>query len=537
MKLISPLLFIIILSVHSFAQQITLIPMPYQLVQKEGSFLLNSKTVIIAEHPKLQKLTWYLKNELLNTTKLGLTTADKAENNTIYLILNTKKVAKTNAEAYILNVTIDKISIEATTENGLFNGISTLLQLVSTTKVSNKSYPLPALNINDEPAYAWRGLMLDESRSFYGKEKVKSILDWMAFYKLNRFHWHLTDEPAWRLEIKKYPKLTLVGGIGTYLNPNVPAQYYTQSDIRDIVAYAAERFITVIPEIDMPGHATAANMAYPEYSGGGSKAHPEFTFNPGKEGTYQYLSNIVKETNVLFPSAMIHLGGDEVSYGNEKWKTDPLITSLKQKENLKDDKAVERYFMKRMADSVYQMNAKVLVWDEMAEAGLPKDQTIIFWWRHDQPNQLKKALDNQYQTVLCPRLPLYFDFVQDSTHQYGRKWSKLYNPIQQVYNFDPTQLISNPAQNKLILGLQANLWTETAPTLQRLDYLLFPRLGALAEAAWTKSAQKNTESFMQRIKFHLPLYNQAGLYYYDPFAPLLHPEPVTERKQPLSYID
>src|SRR5690606_13307445 len=168
---------------------------------------------------------------------------------------------------------------------------------------------IPAWEITDQPRYAWRGLMLDESRHFFGKEKVKSILDWMAFYKLNRFHWHLTDEPAWRLEIKKYPLLTLIGGIGSFTDGAAPAAYYTQQQIHEIVAYAAERNITVIPEIDMPGHATAANRAYPEYSGGGTEAHPHFTFNPGKEDTYAYLTDILRETNALFPSQLLHLGG------------------------------------------------------------------------------------------------------------------------------------------------------------------------------------------------------------------------------------
>jgi hexosaminidase len=536
MKLFLNLL-LVFFSANAIAQQpISLIPMPNNLVQKEGSFVLNNTTVIVA-NPKLQKLSWYLSNELLTQSKLSLTTVNQTEKPGIYLLLIDKRKNKANEEAYTLDIANSKVIISSTTENGLFNGIVTFLQLVRTTKAKNKQLSIPNLSITDEPAYAWRGLMLDESRAFYGKEKVKAILDWMAFYKLNRFHWHLTDEPAWRLEIKQYPKLTLVGGIGNYLNPNAPAQYYTQSDIKEIVSYAAERFIVVIPEVDMPGHATAANMAYPAYSGGGSKAHPEFTFHPGKESTYQYLTNIVKETNVLFPSGLIHLGGDEVSYGNEKWKTDPEVISLKQRENLKDDKAVETYFMKRMADSVYQMNAKVLVWDEMVEAGLAPDRTIMFWWRHDQPKQLKTALDNKYQTVLCPRLPLYFDFVQDSTHQYGRKWGKLFNPIQQVYNFDPSKLVENATQAKYILGLQGNLWTETAPTAQRLDYLVFPRISALAEAAWTTTANKNTAAFMERIKTHLPLYKQAGLYYFDPFTPLRNPEPVTERKQPQNYVD
>ncbi|HTM98465.1 MAG TPA: beta-N-acetylhexosaminidase, partial [Pedobacter sp.] len=359
MKLFYQLLFVLI-SCNAVAQQ-QLIPMPNSLEQKEGNFSLNQTTVIVAPQ-QLQKLSWYLRNELQTFGKLSLTAVNQSEKPGIYLSLTNRGKNKVNDEAYTLHVTSNKVTIAANTEAGLFYGITTFLQLVRTAKATNKTLLIPALVISDQPAYAWRGLMLDESRAFYGKEKVKAILDWMAFYKLNRFHWHLTDEPGWRLEIKRYPRLSLVGGIGDYFNPNAPAQYYTQNEIKEIVSYAADRYITVIPEIDMPGHATAANMAYPEHSGGGSKAHPEFTFNPGKENTYQYLTNIVKETNVLFPAGLIHLGGDEVSYGNEKWKIDPAIAELKKRESLADDKAVERYFMKRMADSVYQMNSKVLVW-------------------------------------------------------------------------------------------------------------------------------------------------------------------------------
>lgn len=524
-----------LLSFNALAQQtVSIIPKPNQIVQKEGSFILNGKTAIVAEQ-NLKKLSWYLTNELLKHNKLSLNTLRQSQEHGIYLSLDPKY--KIGGESYTLEVKADKITIKSATEHGLFNGIVSFLQLARTAKPTKKSFSIPALMITDQPAYGWRGFMLDESRFFFGVEKVKSILDWMAFYKLNRFHWHLTDEPAWRIAINKYPRLGLVGGIGNYLNPNAPAQYYSQDQINEIVRYAADRFITVIPEIDMPGHATAANMAYPEYSGGGSKAHPEFTFNPGKEATYQYLTDILKETNVMFPAEMIHLGGDEVSYGNEKWKTDPAITALKQSAGLADDKAVEKYFMKRMADSVFRMNAKVLVWDEMADAGLPEDKTVIFWWRHDQPKQLKIALNNKYQVVLCPRLPLYFDFVQDSAHQYGRKWGKLYNPIQQVYDFDAQQFLESPSQNAQLLGIQANLWTETVPTTQRLDYLLFPRISALAEAAWTSTANKNGEDYLNRMKNHLSLYKQANLYYFDPFNPLIHPEPVAERKQALSYID
>lgn len=183
----------------------------------------------------------------------------------------------------------------------------------------------------------------------------------------------------WQINIKQYPFLTLVGGVGSYTNPLTPAQYYRQEEIREIVAYAAERFIAVIPEIDMPGHATAANRAYPQFSGGGTKDHPDFTFHPAKEGTYQYLTNILKETNVLFPSNMLHLGGDEVSFGSEAWNADTGIQKMKSTYNYKTNKEVETHFMRRMADSVYHMGAKLVVWDEMADAGLPKDKTIQYW--------------------------------------------------------------------------------------------------------------------------------------------------------------
>lgn len=517
------------------AQQLSLVPMPNDVkIGANDFFPLSQGTVIVADD---QKLSWYLQKELLEHTRLSLTKVDKSTKSGIYLILNTKNKSKAIDEAYHLTVSRNKVTIEANTSEGLFYGVTTFLQLVRTAQQKNNAVLIQTLTIADKPAYAWRGLMLDESRSFFGKEKVKSILDWMAFYKLNRFHWHLTDESGWRLEIKKYPLLTLIGGLGNQLDPNAPAKYYTQSDIQEIVSYAAERFITVIPEIDMPGHATAANRAYPQYSGGGTAAHPEFTFNPGIEGTYTYLSDILKETNVLFPSGLIHLGGDEVSYGSEKWKTNADILKLREREKLTNEVAVERYFMKRMADSVYQLNAKVLAWDEMVDADLPKDKTIIFWWRHDKPVQLQNALSKGYQTVLCPRLPLYFDFVQDSTHRYGRKWSKLYNPLEAVYNFDAKSFTNQEKQKTLILGIQANIWTETVPTIQRLDYLMYPRIAALAEAAWGNSSDKNFDEFMKRMKSHLNLYQEANLYYYSPLAPLFHPEPVVNKKKPFVYID
>ncbi|WP_316835267.1 beta-N-acetylhexosaminidase [Pedobacter nutrimenti] len=532
------LLYATCLQAQNYAKDSTvpgLIPMPDQFQPGRGVFRFSNETPVILNNASADKIAWYLKTEVLKTTGIALRNGEKTMGPGIFLNLKYKK--SDLEESYHLIIETNQIVIQASSEKGLFYGVVSFLQILRTAKIKHGIAEISGCKIADAPAYAWRGLMLDESRHFFGKEKVKEILDWMAFYKLNRLHWHLTDEPAWRLEIKKYPNLSLIGGIGNYLNENAPAKYYSQEDIKEIIAYAAERFIEIIPEIDMPGHATAANRAYPEYSGGGTPEHPEFTFNPGLEKTYGYLTDILKETSVLFPSKMIHLGGDEVSFGNEKWKSNTDIISLMRAKNLKDVKEVEDYFMKRMADSVFHLNSKLLVWDEMANAGLPTEKTIMFWWRHDQPRQLRTLMEKGYKTVLCPRLPLYFDFVQDSTHRYGRKWNKLYSPMEDVYNFNAAGFVGKAQELNLIEGIQGNLWTETVPDQMRLDFLLFPRLAALAESAWTKQKNKNLEAFKSRLKSHINLYNQAGLYYYDPFQPGQHPETPVKRKKPLNYKD
>ncbi|WP_233602848.1 beta-N-acetylhexosaminidase [Pedobacter sp. KBW06] len=501
------------------------IPAPVTAAKTDARFVLNSNTPIIAGDVVFKPIAQYLQEELLKTQQMTLSMQPATGGPAIRFVLSSKK--KMPAGAYSLEINRDGVTIAAKESTGAFYAAVSLLQVIRQSKRTKAGLlTLTGWKIEDEPGYGWRGFMLDESRHFFGMEKLKSILDWMAFYKLNKLHWHLTDEPAWRIEIKRYPKLALVGGIGNYVDEFAPAQYYTQEQIKEVVAYAAARFITVIPEIDMPGHATAANKAYPEFSGGGTPGHPEFTFNPGKEATYTYLSNILKETNVLFPSAMVHLGGDEVSYGNQKWAVDPEILSLMKDKNLAGTKEVETYFMKRMADSLFRMNAKLLVWDEMTDAGLPKDKTIIFWWRQDKPEVLKSALNKGYETVLCPRLPLYFDFVQDSTHRYGRKWNKTYNALENVYAFSGEDYQSQALHKNQILGIQANLWTETVQTEQRLDYLLFPRITALAEAAWSVGRKKDFPQFMERLKGHLALYEADGIYYYDPFQSRKYPEPV-----------
>lgn len=491
-----------------------IIPLPQSSQKVDAKFQMKDHLKIYFDNQYANEAHYLQKQifDLLGTTSSFESDANKAD---IQLIHKAQSNSATGA--YSINMSSTSITLSSAHDDGILYAISSLLQMFAA-----DDSQIDCWNIQDYPLHQWRGFMLDESRHFFGKEKVKQILNYMALYKLNRFHWHLTDEPGWRIEIKKYPMLTYTGGVGTYTNHNAPPQYYTQNDIKEIVRYAAERKIQVIPEIDMPGHARAANRAYPQYSGGGSERNPEFTFDPGNEDTYQFLTNILKEINVLFPSNMIHLGGDEVHYGNEQWNHNQGIKKLMERENLKDLPEVEKYFMVRMADSLYAMNNTFLAWDEMADISLPTDQTIIFWWRHDRQDQLNKALSKNYPVVLCPRIPMYFDFVQNDEHKVGRRWGKDFSPLELVYNFSTNQLVDDKYSNQ-VLGFQANLWTETVQTEQRLDFMIFPRLSALSEAAWGQN--NDYQDYLKRLENHLPLYRKDNLYFFNPITSSENAEP------------
>lgn len=516
------ILLILLTGTGTFAQQVPIIPLPNKYLKLDGTFTLSGNTPIITDDEAFRSQANFLQQEMLKTIDLNL---NLQKNSVVPSIVLSKLKSSGDAPgAYRLMITGKQIRISAASEEGLFYGINSLMQLVRQAALKGKPVVVNSWDIRDQPKYSWRGLMLDESRHFFGKETVKFLLDWMAFYKLNRFHWHLSDEPGWRMEIKKYPKLALVGGIGNFTDPFAPAKYYTQEDIKEIIAYARERFIMVIPEIDMPGHAGASNKAYPQFSGGGSEMYPDFTFNPAKKEVYDYLSDILKETNSLFPSDMIHLGGDEVHFGNENWNKDADVQQLMKEKKMPDLKAVEQYFIQRMADSLAKMNNKVLLWDEAVGSSLSPENTIIFWWRHDKPEQLKLALSKNFPVVLTPRLPFYFDFVQDSTHRVGRRWQGGFNTLKNVYNFSPASYY-RPDQAPLILGIQAAIWTERISNPDKLDHMLFPRISALAETGWTDEKHKDYNAFEERVKSHMELYRKGKIYFYNQFIPLENPEP------------
>lgn len=445
-------------------------------------------------------------------------------------------------EGYLLMVRPHGIRVYAAEASGHFYGLQTLAQLVEgAPRCEEGVVTLAAMDIRDEPRFGYRGFMLDESRHFSGMEAVKRLLDGMARLKMNRFHWHLTDSPGWRIEIKAFPKLTTVGGRGaeTDVRDDAPAQYYTQDQIRGILAYAAARHIVVIPEIDMPGHADAAVKAYPEHGGGGylqrgsTVKWPNFTFNPAREETLAFLDTILAEVAGLFPEAgIIHFGGDEVHFGWHHWPELPEVQALKEREGFTELAEVEAWFNRRMAGVINDLGFKTGGWDEITGRDLPIDKTVIYWWRHDRRDVLGRALERGYPVVLCPRRPAYFDFVQHDSHQVGRRWGG-YNPLADVHVF-PDCLGLDWEEASTVLGVQACLWTEVTVSQARRDFMTWPRLIAMAEAGWTNAGRKDFACFEERLRPWLGWLDSRGIGYFDPFE---GSEEVTDEGVAVEYLD
>ncbi|MCK3685590.1 beta-N-acetylhexosaminidase [Maribellus sp. YY47] len=495
----------------AFAFGQIIIPQPNKVEELTGTFRYEKGLSINAGDKSFELLIPGFVEAARRFAGVSVTEKRKAD---IQLVYNSRVE---NQEGYRLSVEPQKITVEASSGQGCFYGLQSLLQLIL---FADNKGEIKCLQMEDEPRYSWRGLMLDESRHFFGKTEVEKLLDQMALLKLNKFHWHLTDEPGWRIEIRKYPLLTQIGGLGNYSDPKAPARYYTQDEIKEILAYAAERFIEIIPEIDMPGHATAAVKAYPEYSGGGSEKHPDFTFNPGNEATYSFLTDILREVSTLFPSDYIHIGGDEVSYGNQQWPSLPGVKKIMNENGLEDLVQVEHYFLRRMSDSIQSLGNKMLGWDEVVSSGINSNRSLVMWWRHDKPEVLQNALNNDFQVVLCPRIPLYFDFVQDEKHISGRKWGGKFAPLESVYRFPSDDFLPAAAiTDKRVLGIQANLWTETIDDSERLEFMTFPRISAFAESGWTRENSKNYEDFQQRISKLLAFYKKEQITVFDFTSP------------------
>lgn len=408
------------------------------------------------------------------------------------------------AEAYELQIKKNGIVVKASDDAGRFYALQTLSQLA-------EDEVMYCGVIRDVPRFPWRGFMLDEARHFFGKEQVKRVLDIMARYKLNRFHWHLSDNQGWRVEIKAFPQLTTVGGIGCNTDANAPAKFYTQDEIREVIAYASERHIEVIPEIDMPGHASAFVRAIPQLDG------KHQTVNPAKEETFAVLKTIYKELADLFPGRYLHIGGDEVQKGG--WETLPEVKELMAKHHYISMNEVEEHFCRRLADIVTATGKRVVAWDDLIDSGTSPEGKVMLWWHTDHPKFLADGADKGFNMVVCPDMPFYLDFVQDSNDKVGHLVDrKCYNYMKQIYEFG---ILDNPR----VIGVQSNLWTERVITTQRMEYMIFPRLIALAEKGWTDSRNMDYNGFLKRMEKQYRHLDKLGVYYYDGRDTSRHPEP------------
>ena len=409
------------------------------------------------------------------------------------------------AEAYELQIRKNKIVIKSSDAAGRFYAEQTLSQLA-------EAEVMYCGTIKDEPRYEWRGFMLDESRHFHGMDQVKELLDMMARYKLNRFHWHLSDDQAWRVEIKAYPELCIIGAIGSESDPAAPARFYTQDEIREIVAYAAERNIEVMPEIDMPGHATAFTKTFPQFNAG------HRTVNPANEELYTVLDTIIKELADLFPGRYIHVGGDEVS--TRGWQECPEMEAFMKEHNIASYDDIQKYFEQRYTDIVVNHGKKAIAWDDVINGDLNKENTILQWWRYDHPESLVKCLEMGYKTIICPYDPFYMDYIQDIRCKEGHLvWESYVNSLEDIYTYE---LKEDPS----VIGVQGNLWSERVITKDRIHYMIFPRLIAIAERGWTKQENLDYTKFLERLYNEYNYLDSINVYYYDIRDFGNHPEPM-----------
>jgi hexosaminidase len=480
----------------------------------DGEFTLTQKTKIVATDDAGRRSAAML-NDLLQRN-YGFTlkiTKKEPKGNAIVFEFPLFPVGSTpNREGYSLKAGPEFIRISGG-ESGRFYGMQTLMQLIPVDAKTEAK--IPSVEITDEPRFGYRGMHLDISRHFMPVEFLKKYIDMMAQYKFNTFHWHLTDDQGWRIEIKKYPKLTEVGSrrkesvkernLTPYIGDGIPVEgFYTQEQIKDVIAYAKAKHITTIPEIELPGHASAAIAAYPEL---GCKENFEYkvqttwgifkeVFCP-TEKTFQFLEDVLSETIALFPdSPYVHIGGDEVL--KDHWKESAFVTELKQKENLKDDHEVQSYFIRRMEKFINSKGKKIIGWDEILEGGLAPNATVMSWRGMKGGIEAAKA---KHDVIMTPTDFAYLDYGQgDPAYELLNIGG--YLPLEKVYSFDPVPPELTPEEAKYILGGQGNIWTEYLKTPDRVEYMAFPRMIALAEVVWSRASDKNYGDFQGRLSAH-----------------------------------
>ncbi|OQP54443.1 family 20 glycosylhydrolase [Niastella populi] len=505
---------VLLLFVHVRSQTAApaLIPYPASVTPAKGEFIITPGTGIVYDTKDGFDLSLAELSRLIPSGKSLPRPSAK-------VIELQKDAAITSPEGYQVNITEQKVLLKAGTPAGMFRAVQTIRQLMPLSIEKNpatfQSMKLPALTIIDEPTYAWRGIHLDVSRHFFAISYLEKLIDAMALYKLNKLHLHLTDDQGWRIEIKKYPQLTEQGAWRTFDkndsfcirqqkdNPDMAIEpkhiiqrngktlyggFYTQQQMKDLVKFAAARYIDIIPEVDMPGHMMAAIHAFPDLScEGGSKWGELFStpICPCKESTFEFAQNVFTEIMEIFPSEYIHLGADEVD--RRSWEKSELCKELMQKEGLKNSAELQSYFVKRMEQFFHSKGRKLIGWDEILEGGISATANVMYWrsWVPDAP---VTAARNGNNVIMSPGNPLYFDNLPDA------------HSLSNIYHFNvvPEKLSAKDA--KFIIGAQANLWTERVPSENRADYLYFPRMLSLAERVWSK--ELDFAAFQQRLPAH-----------------------------------
>ena len=480
-------------------EEVSIIPVPLKAEWQGGAFVIDGQTSLWVDAPEADK---QILQDYLAASPLKLAVATELPSSNVIVLKQVSELPGVQrAEGYVLTATDKAVEVQATTGAGLFYGVQTLLQMAG----DNNRVALGT--ITDEPRFEYRGMMLDVSRHFFGLDFVKKQIDAMAYYKLNRLHIHLTDAAGWRIEIKKYPRLTNFAAWRTGKNwkewwngdrkyveegsEGAEGGYFTQDQCREIVEYAKKHYITVIPEIEMPSHSEEVLTAYPELSCT-HVPYKQADFCVGNEKTFEFLENVLLEVMEIFPSEYIHVGGDEAS--KQSWKTCPLCQARMKKEGLKDVDELQSYLIERMEKFLNKHGRNLLGWDEILEGGLAPNATVMSWRGVEGG---LKAIEGGHRAIMTPGAYCYFDSYQDAPHTQPEAIGG-YLPLKKVYSYDPIPEIFTPEQAKLMYGVQANLWAEYIPTPEHLEYMIYPRILALAEVAWSAVANKNYDDFHAR---------------------------------------
>lgn len=507
---------------------VNIIPKPVTLDIKKGVFVIDRFTTLrLPESRDMVSSANFFVRSVNDISGITLP-FNKSLKKVIELKIDKKAVPQ--AEGYKLSVSPERIVITANSNQSILYGMQSILQTLPAIR-TNAALEVPAMEITDYPRFKWRGMHLDVSRHFFSPETVKTYIDLIAKYKLNTFHWHLVDDQGWRLEIKKYPKLTSVGAWRVDRNhkdwesreimqPGESPTYggfYTQQQVKEIVAYATERGITVVPEIEMPAHVASAIAAYPLLSciqkpqtvlpGGIYPQDFQTSYCAGNEDVFKFLEDVLTETMTLFPSKYIHIGGDELD--KRFWEKCPKCQKRMKDEGLKDVDELQSYFIKRMERFLNAKGRQIIGWDEILEGGLAPEATVMSW--RGEAGGIAAAKMG-HDVVMTPGNPLYFDHYQAGPQGEPMAFGG-FNTLRKVYDYDPVPKELNAEQAKHILGAQANLWAEFIKTRSHVEYMVLPRMAALSEINWTPSGQKDFSDFRNRLQSHFVAYDQLGLNY------------------------